>query len=263
VANTLLDIQRAIQRTISEAKLSGFEEIVKNAPPLSSEDRVLIYINAYFSRLAEALEKDFKFTYQVIGKDNFNQFVTGYLQEHPSHSPTIADLGESLEKYLKTWRHLDEHPHLADLAKVEWHHLMAFYANDLPPLDMTKLEALSPEDWKYLVITIDPSVHILKCGWNFAPLFQGEGQDIEKHPPEQGETYHLIYRKDDQVHLEVISEVQAQLLQGFQNQLTLENVCEYVETKETPIGQWFSDWMEKGIFKDISISEPFTLPCTD
>lgn len=263
---TLLEIQRAIQRTVSEAKLSDYEDLIDDAPPLSAEDRVLIYINAYFSRLAEALQTDFKFTYRTIGSDHFEQFVTGFLLQYPSHSFTIEDLGSNLEQYIRSHRLISEHPFLADLAALEWAHLQAFFADNLSPLNLAKLQEFTPQDWNLATITLDPTVRIVKSGWNFAYLWEKADDEniLENHPPDAGETFHLVYREGQDIFVEVMAPEQAELLLGFQNQETLENVCERIDTKEIPIGMWFSEWMEKGIFRDIQIVDPYAnIPCTD
>ena len=80
---------------------------------LAGIDRVKIYREMYPLRAQDALEADYPCTSALL--EDFWDLVVGYIQEYPSTSFTLDDLGKSFPNYLEKIKG----PDIAELARME------------------------------------------------------------------------------------------------------------------------------------------------
>ena len=98
-----------------------------------------IYNRQHWFRLIDALSEDFPGLQAILGAKRFRTIAKAYITECPQ-SFSLRDLGSRLPLWLGSHRELlQPNERLArDMANLEWAHIEAFDAAELP--------ALKPED---------------------------------------------------------------------------------------------------------------------
>ena len=114
---------------------------IKPNDRLTSFDRLEIYNKQYWFRLLDCLYEDFPGLRSLMGDERFHEMSIAYLTKYPSNSYTLRDLGNRLEKFLARetkWTAPDRKLAL-DLVRLEWAHIVAFDAEERPPLEVDEL----------------------------------------------------------------------------------------------------------------------------
>src|SRR5260370_19297985 len=76
------------------------ETVVTRSSALSALDRLAIYSYAYYARLLECIREEFPVLKHALGEEVFDAFAVGYLQQYPSRSYTLFQLGTNFPRYL-------------------------------------------------------------------------------------------------------------------------------------------------------------------
>src|SRR5271169_2214963 len=98
------------------------EEIIKPNDRLTSFERLEIYNRQYWFRVLAALAEDFEGLRMIIGDRQFEKLSVAYVQDCPSRSFTLRNLGSRLESWLRA------HPQFIagvedialDMVRLEW-----------------------------------------------------------------------------------------------------------------------------------------------
>ncbi|WP_158788630.1 DNA-binding domain-containing protein [Granulicella sp. L46] len=172
---TLLEFQRRMAEDVSRPLTAGFmmqevgpdgssvaESVANYVKPngrLSSFERLEIYNRQYWFRLIAAVSEDFPALNAMLGPKRFDELILNYLEENPSTSFNLRDLGAQLPSWLEdhpefTGAHLDL---AVDVARLEWAYIEAFDRAAMPPLDETDLAALQPTS----VLALQPHLQLL------------------------------------------------------------------------------------------------------
>ena len=114
--------------------------IIRPNDRLSSLERLEIYSRSYWFRLLDSFKEDFPGLEAVFGSKGFDQMAVSYLDQCPSRSFTLRDLGSQLEVWLRAHpEYRGRTPDLAlDMVRLEWAHIVAF--------DGAEEKVLGPED---------------------------------------------------------------------------------------------------------------------
>ena len=135
------------------------ESFVAPNSRLSAFERLEIYNRQYWFRVLDALIDDFPALRAVVGAQIFEQLSIDYLQEHPSRSFSLRNLGSKLVEWLAA------HPGLAgrrhklalDVARIEWAFVEAFDNAEFTPLTLEQIGALNGES----MLVLQPHVQLL------------------------------------------------------------------------------------------------------
>src|SRR5580765_7575114 len=87
---------------------SQLEKVITRSRALTAAERLAIYANAYHSRLMECLGEVFPMLKRTLGEDGFDALAFGYLQEYPSKSYTLNELGRHFAGYLEQTQPVQE-----------------------------------------------------------------------------------------------------------------------------------------------------------
>lgn len=133
--------------------------MIKPNDRLTSLERLEIYSRSYWFRLLDSLTEDFPGLEAIVGRDNFARMANKYLQECPSRSFTLRDLGAQLADWLAANPVLlaNNRELAMDMARLEWAHIVAFDGDQDPVLDAQHLLAPGPR----MRIGIQPYVTLL------------------------------------------------------------------------------------------------------
>jgi len=123
------------------------EEIIKPNDRLTSFERLEIYNRQYWFRVLAALAEDFEGLRLIIGDRQFEKLSIGYVQDCPSQSFTLRNLGSLLEEWLRSHpEFIAEVEDIAlDMARLEWAEIEAFDEAAKPKLSDSDLATLGPD----------------------------------------------------------------------------------------------------------------------
>ncbi len=185
---SLLTCQRDLQEVVITGNHTG-----------GNAERLQIYRTAYYRRLIEILEQDYKSLAQTLGKRAFGELVRDYLAVYPSRNFTIREVGRYLPDYLKNHGGYDSH--LVEQAIIEWAMTEVLFEHDEKISTLDELTRCSNETWSGLVFTLIKSHRLVGSL--------------------------LIWRKQDRsVYAQELSNFERKLLECFTQNFAFEILCE-------------------------------------
>ena len=128
------------------------EKVITRSRALSAAERLAIYANAYHTRLLECLGEVYPMLKRTLGEEAFDALAFGYLQDYPSRSYTLNELGRHFPGYLQETRPT---AHEADAESV--------------PAGSAGSQQGSMEDWP------DFLVDLARLEWAIYDVFDGVG----------------------------------------------------------------------------------------
>jgi len=149
-------------------------ELVDARGVLGATQRLGIYAEMYWARLLDVLRDDFPRVAAIVGDDRFTTLAAAYLERHPSTNPSVRWVGGDFAVFLTEHGPVDEHPFLADLARLEWTRLAVFDAADAVPLRLVALRAMPPSTWPRLIFQPVPALRVLRCAWPVHELWPAD-----------------------------------------------------------------------------------------
>lgn len=136
-------------------------DIIRPNDRLSSFERLEIYNRQYWFRILSGLAEDFAGLRAILGERDFEAVSKAYLNDCPSRSFTLRNLGSRLESWLRrNPRWAGPRQKLAlDMVRLEWANIEAFDGAAEPAL---KPEDLSGVDPARLKLRLQPHFQLLE-----------------------------------------------------------------------------------------------------
>ena len=248
--------------------------LIKPNDRMTSLERLQIYNQQYWFRIMGSLSEDFPGLRSLIGERRFEKLAVAYLNECPSESFTLRNLGARLEAWLRL------HPEYVagvervanDMVRLEWADIDAFDAPELPRFTAADSGQLSGGT----VFRLQPHLHLLDLAYPVDDLlFRIRGLDAKneavsnaviKFPhrsrirrsslPRPRKVYLAVYRLQCTVHFKRLTRDALALLEALRQGHPLENAIEIsllrprrpVEGIGTQLREWFQDWSSLGWF---------------
>lgn len=125
-------------------------------------DRFRVYQNNVVGGLVKALAARFPVIEKLVGQEFFRAAAAAFVTAHPPTSPIMALYGCAFPRFLARFPPALPLPYLSDVARLEYACGEAFHAADTPGLIPSALVALDPERAGELVLTLHPSVRIVR-----------------------------------------------------------------------------------------------------
>lgn len=94
-------IYKGAVNTPIDEKLWKVDSVVSPSKTLTSEERINIYHISYFARLIECFKAEYNGLLNALGEEMFHHFTWCFLQEHPSTSYTLNNLGKKFPEFLE------------------------------------------------------------------------------------------------------------------------------------------------------------------
>jgi hypothetical protein len=286
----LQDLQRLAASVIMQPLSTGFattrkrpdgastaavaETFIKPNDRLTAFERVEIYNKQYWYRLIDCMYEDYPGMLAILGRVKFNKLIISYLQQYPSRSFTLRNLGDRLEQ------HIIDHPELTgarqkltqQMAAFQWAQVVAFDGPAKPPLGVDDLLGVDPEKLK---LASQPYITILKLNWALDDFsialkkqqasLRGEASNavdapsekkLKKTPaPKREQVFIAVHRLDTDLYYKRLEPEAYQLLIELHNGQSLAAACEAALASADPtvdwsakIQKWFTDWTAMGWF---------------
>lgn len=256
-----------------EVSADALEEVISPSRSLDSVQRLEIYVDAYFERLLECLREEFAATRQALGDELFHAVAFGYLQQYPSRSYTLGQLGARFAAYLAESR-LHAHavpaegpPDWADfvieLATFERLQREVF---DGPGVEgqaaglLAELSAVDEADWGGLRLVAAPCLRV--CEFHYAvDTYWWAAVSGELVPDIRPTARRLaIHRRDYVLERHPLSAAQFCLLQSLVDGQSLAAAIQAAAARADgedagwldALGDWFRRWAQQQFFTAIA-----------
>jgi hypothetical protein len=207
----------------------------------------------------------------ILGEDRFERLALAYLEQYPSASYSLRNLGGRLVKFLETnprWIRPLQKPAL-DMARLEWAHIEAFDNEARPRLDVDSLLGADPSTIR---LALQPHLTLLQLGFELddflIKLKHGDGlrseasnamaqrrskqQRLLKRPLKPKTIFLAVHRHDNTVYYKRLKPGQFRLLSAFRGGATVadafEMLAEFAESDVSQIKKWFETWAALGWF---------------
>jgi hypothetical protein len=217
-------------------RVSGY---IKPNATLTSFERLEIYNRQYWFRVLGAVSEDFPAVNAVVGARRFQALVVAYLQDNPSTSFTLRNLGKNLPAWL------DRHPEFTgrrhdlavDAARLEWACVEAFDGASLPLL--TESAALLASSGT--VFALQPHLQLLQLRFpvdemvlaihhstpatdivSSAATMRKRSAQVQPSRMRRAEIYLAVHRHEDSVYHRRLTRVQFLLLSALRDGHTIE-----------------------------------------
>ena len=147
-------------------------DVIEEAAPLTTHDRLGVYANAYFYRLQESLAADYKTVQRVLGEEKFHEMIAHYLMRYPSHSPNIGDVGEAFPGFIKEHPLSEQFPFLHELALLERAVMECIFTQHLSALDARSFQTKTEDEWATARFVLDPAIRLMSVQWPVDKLWK-------------------------------------------------------------------------------------------
>jgi hypothetical protein len=234
---------------------SVIADAIVDAPPLTIDDRLSIYRNAYRTRLIEALGDTYPVLHAVLGDEEFAALGEAFVAAQPSVHRSIRWYGGELAQFLAQLTPYAEQPIFAELALLEWTLAEVFDAADADPKPRAALSAIDPSAWGELRFAFHPSLRRLHLEWNTAAVWQAMSR--EEAPPDPECAEHpvpwLLWRHNLQNYFRSMTAEEAAALDSAQRGETFGEICAALERwlpeEEIPLraASLLATWADSGI----------------
>jgi hypothetical protein len=167
----LAEIQRQMLDTIRQPMVPGqsmresggevANRLIAPNAKLTSFERLEIYNQQYWWRLVSLFAEDFPGVCAVVGQRSFDRLTTEYLEECPSQSWNLRNLGARLPAFLEKYPDLVA-PHFAlalDVARTEWAVTAAYDEAEEEGIDPQQLAMSDPST---LRLGVQPYLQLLE-----------------------------------------------------------------------------------------------------
>jgi hypothetical protein len=254
-----------------DVSAADVEHVIGPSHALGSIQRLEIYGNAYYARLIECLTAEFPATRHLVGEEAFSGFVLEYLQQYPSTSDTLGDLGAQFPQYLAQARppREGEQPDwadfLIDLATLERTYSDVFDGpgeEGLPLLSADRLREIPPGQWEQVRLVTASSLRLVELRFPVHEYASAVRGGAEPTIPPASPTRLAINRGDYIVRRRTFEELPFAILQRLADRQTLgEAIADSVEAQPqppsdlaAPLEHWFRMWTAAGYFADVELS---------
>jgi hypothetical protein len=139
------------------------------APPVR---RFNVYRNTVYAGLTGVIAARYPAVEKLLGADVFKAAARMFVGDQPPTSPVLLDYGEGFAAFLAGLELIDDIPHIADVARLEWLMHVARNAADAMPLRADDLAAIAPDDASALVFSFAPSCSLLSSEYAVFSLWR-------------------------------------------------------------------------------------------
>ena len=250
------------------------EALIKPSGVLSSFERLEIYNRQYWFRVLSCFAEDFPGLRSIIGSSKFERLMRAYLNDCPSLSFTLRNLGSRLEVWLRSnpeWIAPRETLAL-DMVRLEWAHIEAFDGGSEPKLTPADIESAGLD----VRITLQPFIRLLDLTYpvddrlievhdeqvdsdissNAARTRQLRNRIRRYAQPDPERIYLAVHRLDDSVYYKRLQAESFRMVKALSNQMPLDEAIDVAffgsamteYERVIAIQRWFANWAELGWF---------------
>ena len=227
---------RDLQRSFMDALIGGdcdrrLLAAVCDDGAMTADERIAVHRNNMRYSLSRTLQQIYPVCYRILGKGYFRQVAQTYIGRHPSDQNDLNDYGGYLAGFFAELAakrdELSDFMYLPDLARMEWHFHMAYYAADDPPFDFGAFEKTARQNGGQVYFLLSASLALLASAYPLLEIWQtNQSEATATTVAREGNEYLCIFRRDDEPRIERIDQPRYDLLRAIAGGASLEQLAE-------------------------------------
>lgn len=184
------------------------------ADGLAPTRRLDVYRNNVLSNYISALEAVYPVIVKLVGDEFFRHVARQFSGHYPSSSGDIHHFGREFGDFLAEFPGTVDLAYLPDVARLEWAIHQAFHAANDSALDLTRMQALAPQQYEKLVFHLSASAHLLRSAFPVRRIWEVNQADVvnETVDLDAGGENLLIIRRGFEVYLEPLAAAEFEFL---------------------------------------------------
>ena len=234
-------------------------EVILPSRTLAPEERVEIYGEMYFLRLAECLGEDYPAVRKLVGPPAFERLARAYLKKHPSRHYSLNALGRKLPDFLADTARIPRSAMLADVARVERAISESFDAAVSPPLGPADLAMIPPAAWMTASLRLTESLRLFALGHGANAIVTACRQDKPMPSLARKRSWVAVFRKEWTVWRMDLTEPMHAVLAALAKGKTLGKSLAAgaraydgtPEAMQADVHRWFREWATEGLFVEV------------
>jgi len=131
-----------------------------------------VYRNNYRGNLHDTLVSAYPVIRQLVGEEFFRFMAKRFIAQHASRSGNLHRYGVELAEFLTGFEPTRHLAYLPDMARLEWAYHQAYFAADIPPLDINRLSMVPEESYPELRWRLHPSCALLTSVYPIAAIWR-------------------------------------------------------------------------------------------
>lgn len=249
--------------TASPELRESFAAVFEHSEGFTALDRMDIYANDYYWRLAGVLEEHFPTVAWMLGHVRFHNVLTDYVLHEPSHDADLRHYSKPFPDYLADHPEGMEDPELIEVARIELDRVELLDVPDAAMLSLAALEAVPLDQWPDLRLRPCAAMRVRDCSRPFSAMWSlcREGQSIEEarrsHP--RAPSHVLIWRSGLTVFHRDLAAAEARALVALQAGASFLELCMAASGARDPEGlagdattpgavaRWLRRWTADGL----------------
>lgn len=257
----MAELQRVFQSWLMRGD-RAIEDWVAGPNAARVRERIDVYRHAYYARLTEALQTDFKALQAYLGVEQFSALARAYTDALPSRHRSIRWVGRGLADFLSASDPYQFDPLLAEIAAFEWALSLAFDAPDAPVVALDDMAALSAASWPTSCLRFHPSVLRLDLRFNVPSIWRAVVKEGATTEPQQGTEPRpwVVWRRGTTPHYRSLEADEKTAMDALCNGATFEQACEdlcdVIDAEQVPfrfaslLKGWITEELVAGIRAD-------------
>jgi hypothetical protein len=234
--------------------------VLKPSRQLNSAMRLQIYRHAYRARLVECLADDYAGVARGLGERAFEDVCQGYIEEHPSGSPSLNHFGRHFSAFCRT-RTFAGAAFFADLAALEWAIVEAIHAPASEPLTAADIAAIDADAWHGVKLLANPSLRVLELRYPTNDYLSSIKDGSPAPVPSAAPEFIAVYRSKFGIRRVTLEAELARLVQQLAGGTCLGPALEQLASglghldeaaASTRIAGWFQQATASGLFCGVS-----------
>lgn len=244
-----------------EERQQSAASFVKPSSRLSSAERVEIYADMYFARLADVLGEEYPVVRALAGHDEFNRLIRAYLRECPSRHWSLAGLGRKLPEFLAGKFRLPKKALLHDVARLECLMAIVFDAPHSPVLVSSDVARVPPDDFTSARLVTIPALELSSFDHAANAIVRAVRHD--ERPPNLAKqrTFTVVWRKEWTVWRMDLTEAMFHVLLALKSGRTIGQAITEggahhhgdAASLQAEVSRSFGEWISEGLFARVEI----------
>ena len=157
---TLLDVQRAIYRSLAEREDDPAAACII-ADGLTAAARLSIYRNTFVGSLTTALRLSYPAVHRLVGAEFFEGAAANFIEQHIPRRACLDDYGAEFADFLECFAPAAGLPYLPGVARLEWAVNVALHVREVDALDLGRLATAEAMHHERIILVLHPSVGLV------------------------------------------------------------------------------------------------------
>jgi hypothetical protein len=190
--------------------------------PESAQRRLAVYRRAIAANRLGALLSAYPVVARIVGEAFFAEVAQQYGAAEPPANGDLNRHGATLAGFLEAYPHAASMPWLADVARLEWAWHESLHAADAPAFDFERLAAVPEDEQPHLVLTLHPSVRLVRSAWPVYAIWEANQPERDGTPDrEAGADDVLVWREENRVRMVLLTKAEADVVERLLQRCTL------------------------------------------